>query len=105
MKDKERKHCGKPLNKSQYRQNKSYKSCPRCSIEDGKEHIYYIYPTVQHHYVHLQAVLKELKIIAKLAAEILRHYIQDTKNVLKSIFFTPFIALNVGASTSIYSLK
>ena len=45
MKDKKCKHCGKPLNKSQYRQNKSYKSCPRCSIEDGNEHIYYIYPT------------------------------------------------------------
>lgn len=37
-------HCGKPLNQSQYAQNGTLKSCPRCSTEDGKEHIFYRYP-------------------------------------------------------------
>lgn len=36
-------YCGKPLNESQYRQNRAYKSCPKCSTEDA-EHIYYPYP-------------------------------------------------------------
>jgi hypothetical protein len=40
------KHCGKPLNQSQYRRrDRTYKSCPRCSVEDGEEHIYYEYPS------------------------------------------------------------
>ena len=38
------KHCGKPLNQSQYRHNKQYKSCPACSVADGEEHIFYSYP-------------------------------------------------------------
>lgn len=38
-------HCGKPLNGSQYRLNREYKSCPKCSVEDGNEHIYYQYPS------------------------------------------------------------
>lgn len=37
-------HCGKPLNQSQYRKEKKYKSCPRCSQADGNQHIYYEYP-------------------------------------------------------------
>lgn len=37
------KHCGRPLNESQYRDNKHYKSCPKCSINNGKEHTYYSY--------------------------------------------------------------
>lgn len=38
------KHCGKPLNKSQYSKNRQFKSCPKCSSKDGQEHIYYPYP-------------------------------------------------------------
>lgn len=38
------KHCGKPLNQSQYAQDGALKSCPRCSTEDGEEHIFYSYP-------------------------------------------------------------
>jgi len=37
-------HCGKPLNESQYRKGKQYKSCPQCSSKNGKEHVYYTYP-------------------------------------------------------------
>lgn len=37
-------HCGELLKKSQYRNNKTYKSCPHCSTLDGEEHIYYKYP-------------------------------------------------------------
>ena len=37
-------HCGKPLNESQYAQEMTLKSCPKCSVEDGKEHIFYSYP-------------------------------------------------------------
>ena len=38
------KYCGKPLNQSQYNEDESYKSCPRCSKIDGEEHIYFPYP-------------------------------------------------------------
>lgn len=38
-------HCRKPLNESQYRKNKQYKSCPKCSTKNGKEHVYYEYPS------------------------------------------------------------
>jgi hypothetical protein len=38
------KHCGEPLYLSQYKRDRTYKSCPACSAEDGKEHIYYEYP-------------------------------------------------------------
>ena len=38
------KHCGKPLNQSQYSSNKAYKSCPRCSEINGEEHIFFLYP-------------------------------------------------------------
>ena len=37
-------HCGKPLNESQYACEETFKSCPKCSSEDGKEHIFYRYP-------------------------------------------------------------
>lgn len=37
-------HCGEPLNQSQYAQGRTLKSCPKCSTEDGKEHIFYSYP-------------------------------------------------------------
>lgn len=38
------KHCGKALNQSQYAQDGTLKSCPKCSTEDGAEHIFYFYP-------------------------------------------------------------
>ncbi|CAM3211893.1 phage FluMu protein Com [Sporolactobacillus spathodeae] len=34
-------YCGKPLNEAQSRPE--FKSCPRCSTNDGNEHIYYPY--------------------------------------------------------------
>lgn len=34
-------HCGKPLKDSQYSDDKCYKSCPKCSVDDGEEHIFY----------------------------------------------------------------
>ena len=37
-------HCGKPLNIAQYNQDETLKSCPRCSILDGEEHIFLPYP-------------------------------------------------------------
>lgn len=36
--------CGKPLNESQWKEERSYKSCPKCSVENSKEHVYYEYP-------------------------------------------------------------
>lgn len=36
--------CGKPLNEAQYSKDKKYKSCPRCSVLNGKEHVYFLYP-------------------------------------------------------------
>lgn len=42
--DKLCKVCGKLLSSSQYSLDKKYKSCPRCSQENGDEHVYYEYP-------------------------------------------------------------
>ena len=38
--------CNKPLNESQYRtwDDIEYKSCPKCSVKNGQEHVYYEYP-------------------------------------------------------------
>lgn len=36
--------CGKPLEKSQYSKDGKYKSCPRCSVLNGEEHVYFEYP-------------------------------------------------------------
>ena len=36
--------CGKSLNISQYSEDGKYKSCPSCSQNNGKEHVYYEYP-------------------------------------------------------------
>lgn len=36
--------CGRPLNESQYNDDETLKSCPRCSELDGEEHIYFPYP-------------------------------------------------------------
>jgi ribosome-binding protein aMBF1 (putative translation factor) len=41
------KNCGKELNESQYKigsDGKDYKSCPSCSVSNGSEHIFYLYP-------------------------------------------------------------
>jgi hypothetical protein len=37
-------HCHKPLNQSQYNAGKTLKSCPKCSSDNGSEHVYYPYP-------------------------------------------------------------
>ncbi len=39
------KHCKKALNHSQFRNERKLKSCPKCSKADGKEHIYYPFPS------------------------------------------------------------
>ena len=36
--------CGKALNRSYYRQEKAWKSCPRCSSRHGSMHVYLRYP-------------------------------------------------------------
>lgn len=36
--------CEQPLNRSQRREDGNWKSCPKCSVKDGGEHIYYPYP-------------------------------------------------------------
>lgn len=36
--------CGQPLNETQWRKEKQYKSCPKCSVDNGDEHVYYEYP-------------------------------------------------------------
>ena len=37
------KYCNEQLNESQYKGK--YKSCPRCSTNEGEEHIFYPYPS------------------------------------------------------------
>lgn len=37
--------CGKPLKKAQYSKDDRYKSCPRCSVLNGEEHVYFSYPS------------------------------------------------------------
>lgn len=39
------KHCGRPLKDSQYTHDGKWKSCPKCSVEHGEEHIFYSYPS------------------------------------------------------------
>ena len=36
--------CGKPLKDYQFNFDETMKSCPRCSVLDGEEHIYFPYP-------------------------------------------------------------
>lgn len=36
--------CKRALNRSQYSEGKKLKSCPRCSSNDGREHVFYDYP-------------------------------------------------------------
>lgn len=37
-------NCGLPLHRSQYAMNRKYKSCPRCSVLNGREHVFFEYP-------------------------------------------------------------
>jgi len=37
-------HCAVALNKSVYAQGRTIKSCPKCSLNDGGQHIFYPYP-------------------------------------------------------------
>lgn len=36
--------CNEPLNITQWRRDKQYKSCPKCSTINGNEHVYYEFP-------------------------------------------------------------
>lgn len=36
--------CGRPLKESQWRENRNYKSCPKCSQDNGEVHVYYAFP-------------------------------------------------------------
>ena len=38
-------HCNQPLNRSQRREEDTWKSCPECSVQDGNEHVFYPYPS------------------------------------------------------------
>ena len=38
-------NCGKLLIESQYSEDGKYKSCPRCSMLNGEEHVYFPYPS------------------------------------------------------------
>lgn len=37
-------HCHQPLNKSIFKRQRTLKSCPNCSANNGSEHIFYPYP-------------------------------------------------------------
>ena len=37
-------HCGKSLHRRQWSKTKAWKSCPHCSIANGRQHIFYEYP-------------------------------------------------------------
>lgn len=37
-------HCKALLNRQQFSADETWKSCPRCSTDDGSEHIFYQYP-------------------------------------------------------------
>lgn len=39
------KKCGRLLKESQYSRDGRYKSCPKCSVLNGKEHVYFPYPS------------------------------------------------------------
>lgn len=39
------KHCGRDLSLSVYNDNKTMKSCPRCSQADGQYHVFHSYPS------------------------------------------------------------
>lgn len=36
--------CERPLNRSQYKSNKAWKSCPSCSTQNGRQHVFRPYP-------------------------------------------------------------
>lgn len=37
-------YCNKPLGRSQYSADDTLKSCPRCSQQNGREHVFYATP-------------------------------------------------------------
>ena len=37
-------HCETPLNRSRYSQDRKLKSCPRCSVNNGKQHVFWPQP-------------------------------------------------------------
>ena len=37
-------NCGQPLHRTQWADEDSWKSCPRCSQAHGTEHVFYRYP-------------------------------------------------------------
>ena len=37
-------HCGKPLQRSQWAADRTWKSCPNCSTNHGREHVYFPFP-------------------------------------------------------------
>lgn len=36
--------CGKKLSDAQYAMGERYKSCPKCSVINGEEHVFFRYP-------------------------------------------------------------
>lgn len=44
MSSKKCSHCNQPLNVSQFKANRSLKSCPSCSEKNGLVHVYHPYP-------------------------------------------------------------
>lgn len=38
-------NCNEPLNKSIFNSDRTKKSCPNCSQENGKVHVFYDYPS------------------------------------------------------------
>lgn len=37
-------NCREPLNHGQWNPNETLKSCPKCSSDNGREHVFYAYP-------------------------------------------------------------
>ena len=37
--------CNEPLNKSQFNDTQTLKSCPQCSTKNGSYHVFYSYPS------------------------------------------------------------
>lgn len=38
------KNCNRPLNESIFNEDRTKKSCPSCSMENGIQHVFYDYP-------------------------------------------------------------
>ena len=37
-------HCARVLNRARYNKGETMKSCPKCSDDNGKEHVFHSYP-------------------------------------------------------------